>query len=99
MSLLRADFTRDEAIKKCHGISHPECFVQALEAMGLIKFKEPDLPPVMQALCAIMTEIEVRQGPDKCKEQVGYVSQYGAGCLIDGLRQKGYEIVKSNGEG
>lgn len=31
--------TREEAISRCHGISHPETLVQALEALGLIEFK------------------------------------------------------------
>lgn len=97
---MRVDFTRAEAIQnKCHGIAYPEAFIQALEAMGLIKFKEPDMPPVMKALCAIMTETEVRQGPDYGKLTTGQISQYGAGCIIDVLRAKGFEIVKSNGEG
>jgi hypothetical protein len=29
--------TRKEAIAKCYGIAYPEAFVQALEALGLIK--------------------------------------------------------------
>lgn len=32
--------TREEAIKKCHGIMYPHVFIQALEALGLIKFDE-----------------------------------------------------------
>lgn len=33
--------TREEAKSKCHGIAYPEAFIQALEALGLIKFDEP----------------------------------------------------------
>lgn len=89
------EMTRQEAIAKCYGIAHPEAFIQALEAIGLIKFKEK-LSKEMEAICAIMIEIEVRSGPDYDKKYVAYPSVYGAGCLIDGLRNKGYEIVKIN---
>lgn len=33
--------SREDAIKNCcYGIAHPEAFIQALEALGLIKFQE-----------------------------------------------------------
>lgn len=35
--------TRKEAISKCHGIAYPEAFVQALEALRLMSFKEEEL--------------------------------------------------------
>ncbi len=35
--------TRKEAIAKCHGMNHPEVFVQALESLGLIEFDKPEL--------------------------------------------------------
>jgi hypothetical protein len=36
------EMTRKEAISKCHGIAYPEVFVQALEALGVIKTKEEE---------------------------------------------------------
>jgi len=38
---MQVDFTREDAVKKCHGMAYPQVFVQAIEALGLIKFKEP----------------------------------------------------------
>jgi hypothetical protein len=38
--------TRKEAIAKCHGIAYPEAFVQALEALGLIKIEPEELPAI-----------------------------------------------------
>ncbi len=32
--------TREDAKNKCHGIAYPEAFIQALEALGLLKFEE-----------------------------------------------------------
>jgi hypothetical protein len=95
---IKADFTREYAIKhKCHGIAYPETLIQALEALGLIKFKEEEtINLVMKALCAIMIETEVRSGPNYGVLYTAYPSEFGAGCLIDGLRNKGYEIVKIN---
>ena len=63
---------------------------------GMLEIVEEKITsnPVILALCAIMTEIEVRQGPDYGKLYVAYPSQYGASCLIDGLKVKGYKIVK-----
>lgn len=35
--------TKEEAIKNCcHGLAYPQAFTQALEALGLIKFKEKE---------------------------------------------------------
>ena len=90
------EMTREEALSKCHG---DKALMQALEALGLIKWKEHEgsrLSKEMEAICAIMIETEVRSGPDYDKKYVAYPSAYGAGCLIDGLRNKGYEIVKIN---
>lgn len=51
-------------------------------------------PEVLKVLRAIMIETEVRQGPDYGKLYASYPSLYGAGCLIDGLRNKGFQITK-----
>lgn len=69
--------------------------LEVLQALGLIHF-QPDLSPVQKALCAIMTETEVRQGEDYGKLTCGYISEYGSDCIIDGLKQKGYKIVKNS---
>ena len=39
---MKIKFTREEAIKKCSGLvwGSPEAFIQALEAVGIVEFKE-----------------------------------------------------------
>lgn len=78
-----ADFTRAEAIQKCHGINHPECFVQALEAMGLIKFKEPE---------SKTPESVLRKSIER--QLAHSTGEIDPNTLIVALRMKGYEIVR-----
>lgn len=73
-----------------------------LDIMAGLVMVDPSeqLTPVQKAVCSIMIETEVRQGPDYGKITPGYPSAYGAGCLIEGLRKKDmslqYAMVKAN---
>lgn len=88
--------TKSEANEYCLRNGY-ELFIDfCMREKVVIEPDPPELSKEMQAICAIMIEIEVRSGPDYDKKYVAYPSEYGAGCLIDGLRNKGYEIVKIN---
>jgi hypothetical protein len=68
---------------------------KVLEAYDLVHC--PELrDSVLTTLQAIMTETEIRQGLHTGMLQVGWITQYGAGCIVDALRNKGYEITTIN---
>lgn len=51
--------TREEAINNCcHGLNCPEAFIQALEALGLVRFEE-DKSPI-----SVLEKSIARQGDD-----------------------------------
>lgn len=99
--------TRDEAVQKMSAaLENPPpaamtlaatsawLYLNALEAIGLIKFEKPEERAVEAVAFArlenIMVEIHSR-GAVEC----GRLSMYGAGCVIDGLRMAGFKIVRA----
>lgn len=78
-------------------VRNPESTIDFYIETGMLEIVEEVEPKdnTRQALCSIITEIEVRKGPYYGDPKI-YPSEYGAGCLIDGLKMKGYKIVKDD---
>ncbi len=103
------NMTRKEAIENCcHGIAYPEAFIQALEALGLIKFDEPkrkyiffphpdagkDNVSVYQD-DAIKTLNEYGYVVGKEADLVPYKTPDDAAFVME-LKQQGYRIIKED---
>lgn len=79
----------------CDGFGHKaESMVDALEALGLIEFSDPVQEAVdreaIGMLVTTMTELWNRG-----TTTAGRLTEYGAGCILEAIRNKGFKIVRA----
>lgn len=93
--MLKARQKREEfraKLAELEEAEHTTFSSKVLEAYDLVHC--PELrDKIRKAIQSIMVETECRQGMYQGMLYTGYFTEYGAGCIIDGLKNKGYKIV------
>lgn len=89
--------TREEAVSRLrkvaerngyHGLP-TDVFIDSLLALEVVKFEMSIPDTLLGDLKEVMVETAHRN-----EAYAGYLTQYGAGCIVEHLRNRGYKITK-----